>query len=93
MEIVHKTDMEYPYFMAIEDGEEIGYVRYFLDKNDVMVITFVGVNPKHRGKGKARELMMGVVDFARNHNHQIRPVCSYAVAFFERSREVQGLLE
>ena len=55
-----------------------------------MVINHTQVFDGYEGQGIARQMVMAAVDFARENNRQIIPVCSYAKAVLTRSEEYQN---
>ena len=57
-----------------------------------MVIDHTQVFDGFEGQGIARQLVMAAVDFARENNHTIVPVCSYAKAVLTRTDEYQDIL-
>lgn len=85
MDVELKEYNGHPCFEATEDGNEVGEVSFRLDDSGKrMTITHVGVDPIYRGQGKAQELVMYVIGYAREHGMKITPVCSYARAIFMR---------
>lgn len=64
----------------------------FTTKNGVMAINHTFVDESLRGRGIAGKLMLAVVDYAQTNDLQIKPVCSYSQAFFERRPEYDDLL-
>ena len=91
MTIENKEQYGSTYFAAIEDGKEIGEVNYYSSPGRI-TITHVGIDPRYRGGGKARDLMMQVVEYCRNNGLKITPVCSFARATFERYPEIGDVL-
>lgn len=57
-----------------------------------MVINHTQVFDGFEGQGIARQLVMAAVDFARENNRTILPVCSYAKAVLTRTDEYQDVL-
>ena len=57
-----------------------------------MVISHTQVFDGFEGQGIARQLVMAVVDFARENNRTILPVCSYAKAVLTRTDEYHDVL-
>ncbi|WP_028354140.1 GNAT family N-acetyltransferase [Bordetella petrii] len=61
-------------------------------RDDTMIIQHTGVPAAVGGRGIAAELTRAALDTARQRGWRVRPVCSYAVAYFERHPEYQDLL-
>jgi hypothetical protein len=55
-------------------------------------ITHTFVDPALRGQGIAGELMEAVIAKAKKENLKIKPVCSFAGAYFEKHPELNSLL-
>lgn len=52
------------------------------------------MDPSLRGQGVAQQLVVAVVEEARRNGQKIRPICSYAVVFFQRfADQYQDVLE
>lgn len=92
MEIEKREELGSTYFAAIEDGREIGEANFYSSPGCI-TITHVGIDPRHRGGGKARDLMMKIVDYCRQNDLKIIPVCSFARATFERYPEIHDVLD
>ncbi len=57
------------------------------------IVTHVEVPHALRGGGVASRLAAGIVDYAREHQGQITPVCSFMVAYFQRHPEARDVLK
>lgn len=62
---------------AYIDGAQVGECEY-IDDGGVWTITHIGVRPEFGGRGIARMLVEKVIEEARAHQVQLRPLCSYA---------------
>ncbi len=51
---------------------------------DVMVVEHTFVNENMRNQGLAKELVDRAVEYARENEYKIEPVCSYVATVFER---------
>jgi predicted GNAT family acetyltransferase len=56
------------------DDEEVGYI-IFDEQKDHYVGTYVYVDPAHRGKDYANQLVARFVEMAQEKNFKIVPVC------------------
>ena len=77
-------------FEMLEDGALVfaDYAR----RGDVVAILHVETPPALRGRGAAGRLMAGIAAHLRREGAKAQPVCSYAVAWFERHAEARDLL-
>ncbi|MBL8538255.1 MAG: N-acetyltransferase [Hyphomonadaceae bacterium] len=72
-------------------SEGVVYAAY-RERNGVRIITHVETPPAARGRGRAGALMDQIVVYAREHAIRVSPVCSYAVAYFERKPDASDVL-
>ena len=71
---------------------QVGEMTYVRSTPERMIIDHTRVFDGYEGKGIARLMVLAAVDFARAHNRQIIPVCSYAQAFLTRTDEYKDIL-
>ncbi len=65
------------------EGEDTVFARYRLE-GDRLYIDHVEAPPHLRGTGAAGALMEEIVDFARERDLAIVPICGYAAAWLKR---------
>lgn len=75
-----------------EDNRQIGEIHFESRGDDVYCITHTGVQEAAEGQGIAGELVKRTAELARAEGKKIRPICSYAVAWFKRHPEEGDLL-
>ncbi|MCC8036089.1 MAG: N-acetyltransferase [Rikenellaceae bacterium] len=90
--IENRNDVDSKYFSAVEDGREVGEASYYLSPGRI-TITHVGVDYEHRGSGLATKLVMAAVDYARENELSVVPICSYARTVFKRHPEIRDVLD
>lgn len=71
---------------------QVGEMTY-LRQGETMTIDHTRVFDGYEGQGIARQLVLAAVDFARNHDRKIIPLCSYAQAFFARNEEYMDVVK
>ena len=79
-------------FVLHLDDERMGSLDYALPEAGVMRIDYVEVAPELRGSGLGRELVRAAVDWAREGNLKIVPICGYARAVITRDPLMRALL-
>ena len=79
-------------FEAWLDDTPVGEMTYQRPTPQRMIIDYTRVFEGFEGRGIARQLVLASVDFARIHNRQIVPVCSYARALLTRTDEYKDIL-
>ncbi|WP_420827895.1 GNAT family N-acetyltransferase [Macrococcus brunensis] len=74
----------------IDDKAEI---TFYTQGEDTIVINHTFVDPSLRGQGIAKQLLNRVIDYARENNLKIVPLCSYAVTTMKNDASVQDVLK
>ena len=88
LEIVHNPGESR--FETWVDGN-LSKLDYILDGKN-FVITHVGVHPALRGQGLAGRLVEASLEYARDKELRVIPMCSYAAAFMRRHPEYAELM-
>ncbi|AZY49866.1 GNAT family N-acetyltransferase [Bordetella avium] len=86
--ITHRT--EQARFELIVDGRAC--VLDYQLRDGVMAILHTGVPAEVGGRGIAGQLTEFALQTARERGWKVRPLCSYAAAFFKRRPEYNDLL-
>ena len=73
-----------------EDG--LAEIAYHRKGNDHIIIDHTEVNPILKGKGVGKDLVAAIMQWVRNENIKVFPVCPFAKAVIERNREYQDIL-
>lgn len=71
-------------FVVQDKAQKIGWVTYTFSAATTIRIEHVEVIPAYRGQEIAKDLVLKVVDFAREKQLKIIPICSYAQALFRK---------
>lgn len=83
-------------FYIEKDGDIVAELTYTIGDNKVMTIDHTETEPEAEGEGLASSLVKHSVDYAREKDMKIDPLCRYAAKQFERHeeyREVQATEE
>ena len=80
------------FFKASEDGKEAGRMTYSWAGNDKFIIDHTEVNPDFKGKNVGLQLVMAAVDFAREKNLKIIPLCPFAKSVIDKKEEIRDVL-
>ena len=92
MEINQINDIRKGYFEAIEDGKEAGKMTYTWAGDSKFIIDHTEVNEGFNGKGVGKKLVMKAVEYARNSNLKIIPLCPFAKSVFDKTEEIRDVL-
>lgn len=60
---------------------------------DTIVMMHVGVHPDHRGRGIAGKLTKVGLEYAREKNLRVIPMCSYVAAYIRRHPQYADLMK
>lgn len=91
MMILHKEDANEGAFYLEENGERLAEMVYTKEK-DRMIIQHTEVDESLRGKNIGFELVEHAVEYAREANLKIVPLCPFAKKIIERHKEFQDVL-
>ncbi|MFB9080061.1 GNAT family N-acetyltransferase [Flavobacterium procerum] len=92
MEIQQINDTKKGYFEALEDGKEAGKMTYTWAGDSKFIIDHTEVSPEFNGKGVGKKLLMAAVEYARNNNLKIIPLCPFAKSVFDKVEEIRDVL-
>ncbi len=73
-------------FLLEEDGEKLAEMVVAVDDEN-LIVYHTEVNPKAEGKGLAKILLNAMVNYAREKQLKVIPLCPYVHAQFKRHPE------
>ncbi len=83
--VLHKPVMR-KFLIRLKPGK-FAFLSYSI-KNAKLYIESVYTHPDFRGRRIARRLVLAALDFAKEKSLRVVPVCSYAVSFFKKTRNL-----
>lgn len=92
MEIQHVKENGKGSFKALESGKEAGQMAYTWAGEDKFIIDHTTVDPEYKGKGIGKKLLMETVEFARQNNLKIIPLCPFAKSVFDKTENIKDVL-
>ncbi|MDR0829793.1 MAG: N-acetyltransferase [Prevotellaceae bacterium] len=85
MNLLHKDNAEKGSF-KLKDGDYLaGEITYVWSNDELIIIDHTGVNSIYEGKGIGKQLVQAVVDYARERQIKILPLCPFAKRIFDRT--------
>ncbi len=90
MEIQHFDDGKKGHFKAVEGETQAGIMTYVWAGEDKFIIEHTIGNPDFKGVG--RKLLDKAVEFAREKNLKIIPLCPFAKKMFDKTPEIHDVL-
>ncbi len=79
-------------FVASIDGNQAGLMTYTWAGADRIIIDHTEVEPAYNGKGVGKEMVYKAVEFARQNNVKIIPLCPFASDTFKKNEDIQDVL-
>jgi hypothetical protein len=79
-------------FKALDNETVAGELVYTWAGKDKFIIEHTEVDDLYSGKGIGKQLVMKAVEFARNKNVKIIPLCPYAKALFDKLPQIHDVL-
>jgi len=92
MEIQHTHNDKGGKFFIDEPDESVTELVYKIRDQNKMVIEHTEVGEKYEGKGIGRKLVVAAINFAREHNMKVLPMCPFAKAVMERDAAYHDVL-
>lgn len=92
MEIIHKQDEDSGKFQIMDGQNTAGQIFYSWLGKDRIVINHTEVEPAYNGQGIGKQLVYQVVEFAREKQINVVPLCTFAKRIFEKSEEIRDVL-
>lgn len=92
MQIERTDDGKKGEFTLYEGKEKAGFVTFVWVGTDKFIIDHTEVLPEFGGRGFGMKLVMAAVEYAREHQLKIIPLCPYAKSIFDRTQEIKDVL-
>ncbi len=81
--IKHKESESRGIFYINDNDKKVAELTYSLE-DDVMTIDHTEVHPSKEGKGLGTKMVKHSVEFARENNRKINPLCPFAEVLFDK---------
>ena len=91
--IVQQRDNEHKgEFFVEQEGERLAEMTYSWSGTDKFIIDHTDVSDTLRGQGVGRYLLDAAVQFARDRQVKIIPLCPFAKSVFQKDANIQDVL-
>lgn len=87
MEVQNNRNDKNGVFYIEENGKQVAAMTYIFAGDTKFIIDHTEVQPGNEGKGLGRKLVQAGVDYAREHDLKILPLCTYAKSVFDKTSE------
>ena len=88
MEIKHQETENKGAFYIEQEGEKLAEMTYSKAGTNRIIIDHTEVSDKLKGQGAGKAMVMKAVDYAREKNLQVLPLCPFAKAVFDKNKEI-----
>lgn len=92
MLIKHEKQETKGEFIALEEGVKVGEMTYSVAGADKIIIDHTEVDSQQKGKGIGKILLDKVVEYARENNLKIVPLCPFATGMFNKNVDIRDVL-
>lgn len=92
MDIQKIEDGKQGMFQALDDDKVAGEMHFTWVGDHSLSIDHTGVESAYRGRGIGRELLDALINFARQDQIKVIPLCPYAKSVFDKRPELQDVL-
>lgn len=79
-------------FFIDQDGEWVAELTYFKSAAGEITIDHTEVDPELRGDSVGEDLVKAAVEYARENNLKIKPVCPFAKKVIDETADFQDVL-
>lgn len=94
MEIQHKQTKEHgTFFIPGEEDDFLAELVYSNRQPGKIVIEHTEVNEKLQGQNIGYQLVHSAVEYAREHQLKIIPLCSFAKSVMDKKQEFEDVVE
>ena len=91
-QVIQTNDEKHGQFEALYSEKHAGLMTYTWAGADRIIIDHTEVEPAYNGKGVGKEMVYKAVEFARQNNVKIIPLCPFASATFKKNEDIQDVL-
>jgi hypothetical protein len=92
MEIEQQNEGHKGHFRANDQGKTAGLMTYTWAGSEKFIIDHTEVDPAYKGQNVGKQMVMAAVEFARQNNLRILPLCPFAKSVFDRNPEIRDVL-
>lgn len=92
MIVQHRDNKHKGEFFVEQEGEHLAEMTYSWAGTDKFIIDHTDVSDTLRGQGVGRYLLDAAVQFARDRQVKIIPLCPFAKSVFQKDANIQDVL-
>lgn len=92
MDIQHKQNGRKGSFQAFDNGAKAGEMTYVFAGDTRFIIDHTEVEENYSGRGVGLKLVLAAVQYARENEFKILPLCPFAKSVFDKKQELRDVL-
>lgn len=92
MEIKQIDDKKNGAFVVLDGDNKAGEMAYVWAGNDKIIIDHTEVDEAYGGQGLGKKALLALVEWTRNNNIKVIPLCPFAKAQFDKNPEIKDVL-
>ena len=79
-------------FAAMDEGKTAGSIYYTFAGETRMILDHTEVDDAYHGQSIGKKILMFIVEFARENNIKIIPLCPFAKSVFDKTESIRDVL-
>ncbi|QDH81635.1 N-acetyltransferase [Echinicola soli] len=91
MKIEREEDRRKGRFVIYENDKFAGEMTYVWAGKSKFIIDHTGVEENYSGRGMGKQMVMAAVEYARDNNLKILPLCPFAKKVFDTYKEIDDV--
>ncbi|MBL7774629.1 MAG: N-acetyltransferase [Saprospiraceae bacterium] len=92
MHIQLENDGKKGAFFIEANGERLAAMAFTMAGEHRMIIDHTEVDERLRGKGAGRQMLNRLVEYVREHQIRVIPLCPFAKSVFEKDASIRDVL-
>jgi len=92
IEIKHNNENSKGNFAAMDDDRIAEAIYYTLASETRMILDHTEVNNDYRGQGIGKKILMKIVEYVRENNIKIIPLCPFTKSVFDKTESIKDIL-
>lgn len=92
MTVEHQEEGSKGSFAISENDKFIAAMTYSKAGEDKMIIDHTEVSEDFKGQGLGKKMLLALVDYVREHNIKVIPLCPYAKSVFDKDSSLKDVL-
>lgn len=93
MKVIHENNPKEGLFMIKENNQPVAEMSYVWSGTDNFVIDHTAVLQNYRGQGLGKQMLASAIQFARDNNLTIIPLCPFAKSEFNKNQSYNDVLK